>query len=604
MPAKIHSVLEILLKSHDKEMLSTLMKERPSSLVKILTDKAIPDEHRAACFHRILAEHPDLGRELSKTILGMAASDPESGLKKKSAELQKTLEALEAGPLRFARFVRILTPNGSVPRAEVALHDGAPAFSAVPDGRLADALRGGDGVLLDAQGTAVLYRDPTPPATGEEGTFERRINARQVLVTTGHDERRVLHGSQALLDKLDAGEVEAGASVLISAQQGFAFDALPVDDALSHYRYLDRRPLAGPIEMGCPPAYIDRFCEHARIAMRKPEQLRRWKQPYPRFVLLEGMTGTGKTMSIYLLRWKLAELVSELTGEPIERAPVRIFRLRPSEIYVEWFGRSDRNLDRFFREVEQMAAEPFVSPADGTVFERVPTVGIIEEADGVARARGQSDAIYDRVMTTLLERLDHTRPELRELLVFWVATTNLITHVDPAVVRRCGGTVERFGHLDRPSFVGVLSKHLEGVPLAPRAGIDERAELQRRVVCDLAAWLYGGDGQDPGQIELVYANSDPEIKYRRHFMTGALVARSVQEATDAACIEEYRSDARLGLTSERLMEAFDRQVRAMATQLSPQNVGTLIEIREGAHVSDIRRIRQPTLSPFQLRRAS
>ena len=106
--------------------------------------------------------------------------------------------------------------------------------------------------------------------------------------------------------------------IRVLAFQPIGFAPLPADDAVGHYRYLDPKPIFGPIEMGSPPSYIDRFCNHARMAMLQPEQLRRWKQPHPQFVLLEGTTGTGKTLSIYLLRWKLAELVSELTGEPID----------------------------------------------------------------------------------------------------------------------------------------------------------------------------------------------------------------------------------------------------------------------------------------------
>ena len=227
---KILLLLKLVNEGDDERLLALLLKEKPSALLKMLTDVRVPDDQRVELLHRINLQHPDMARELARSILAMAGSDQNKELTAKSARLQEMLEALEAGPLRFGRYVRMLVRDGAVPRAEVVLHDGTSAYAPVPDEGLVKQLCPGDGVLLDSQAHAVIGRDTQPRRTGEQATLERRLDDNRVLVTLSHDERRVMHASQTLMDKLADGEVEPGAALLISSQQGFAFDALiPTD---------------------------------------------------------------------------------------------------------------------------------------------------------------------------------------------------------------------------------------------------------------------------------------------------------------------------------------------------------------------------------------
>ena len=98
---------------------------------------------------------------------------------------------------------------------------------------------------------------------------------------------------------------------------------------------------------------------------------------------------------------------------------------------------------------------------------------------GIARRRGQGDAVYDRVLTTLLLYLDSTRPEISHHLVYWIGTTNLAQEVDSAAVRRIGGCVERFGHLGPSAFAAVLDTHLKDLPLSAANGSREPAQIRR-----------------------------------------------------------------------------------------------------------------------------
>ena len=77
-----------------------------------------------------------------------------------------------------------------------------------------------------------------------------------------------------------------------------------------------------------------------------------------------------------------------------------------------------------------------------------------------------------------------TCQKLGDKLVIFLFTTNVPHLVDPAFLRRAGGTTERFGRLTKKSFQSVLAKHLRGLPLAVANG---DAEIVRReVIADVA----------------------------------------------------------------------------------------------------------------------
>ena len=168
--------------------------------------------------------------------------------------------------------------------------------------------------------------------------------------------------------------------------------------------------------------------------------------------------------------------MSEITGVPLEQLPPRVFRLRQSQVLSMWLGESDKNVDRLFDEIEQLADQPFKTP-DGRQF-RLPVLVIIEEADGMARARNHDhDAVHDRILTTALQRLDPARANIRERLIIFLASTNEPQIVDPAFLRRVGGSIEIFGRLNRSAFRAVLQKLTRGIA----GGIQQRLHPGRNL---------------------------------------------------------------------------------------------------------------------------
>ena len=98
---------------------------------------------------------------------------------------------------------------------------------------------------------------------------------------------------------------------------------------------------------------------------------------------------------------------------------------------------------------------------------------------------------------------------------------------------------------------------------------------------------------DEGVVALTYQGQvEPVVKYRKDFLTGALIDRAVQEAATQAWELSIAGDPDAGITLDHLMESMHNQVLSVAHQLVPQNVGSYIDIPENVRVTSVKRIQQ------------
>jgi hypothetical protein len=147
----------------------------------------------------------------------------------------------------------------------------------------------------------------------------------------------------------------------------------------------------------------------------------------------------------------------------------------------------------------KLAAEPFTTPDGRSI--QLPVLVILEEVDGLARARGH-EAIHDRILTAVLASLDPARLELSDRLVVVLASTNEPHLVDPAMLRRVGGSIEHFTRLNRRAFTAVLGKLTHRLPTDAEPDETAQREAWARHVQNLTTWLFSPTGSDHGLIEL------------------------------------------------------------------------------------------------------
>jgi len=582
------------------------MNDKNPNLFQALANSKLPCEHGAMMVHSLLGSGPPEAEKFIKelqTRLGKAAG--ESAYAEKLNQLDQLIKAIEEGPVRQAIFIELLqrAPDAP-PQALVLLDDGTQVYSVIPDDKVIDNLNMGDRVVLDGKGRAILGTALSCLRVGEEAQFERSLDARHLEVSLrGGSERAIYFISQRLADKLAEGAVSPGATLIVNPRLSFAFDVVPAQDGLSHFRFLVKTPVPDVVverDIGAPPKCIEEVSELIRMEMTEPELRRQYRLRRCVMKLLAGVSGSGKTLAVLAIHRLLYDIMSEVTGVPVEELPPRVFRFRPSQLYSMWVGESDKNMDRLFDEIELLAGELFVAP-DGREY-YLPVLAILEEVDGLARSRGQ-DAVFDRILTTALTRLDPTREDLKDKLIVFIATTNEAHMVDSAFIRRIGGSIESFKRLGRQAFKAVVRKHLRGLPFAQREEGHATDQLWEETVSDLTAWLFSQNGSETGLVELTYAGSaTPVIKHRRDFLTGGLVDRAVQQAAHEASKSAYRQARNPGLTLEQLMRAFDDQIRGVVDQLREQNAGSYVDLPDGVRVASVRRLPQPSHLPVEFQR--
>lgn len=569
-----------------------------------LRDESIDLEHRMMLLAQVCSDDSATGRRIVEALLAAAArGDAESVHGEKIKELNELLDTLKRGPVRLGTYVGACPPDEgtTVRRVRVLLQNGDAVRPLVVDNSLVESLRRGDPVCLDAQASVVLFQDKAPFETGEIAVLKSRIDELRVEVTLHDQTSEVFHVAASLQDELAGGDVAAGARLLVCSRRRMAFGVVPQAEGVSGYRYLSTDPVPEVVierDIGCPPAYIGDLLDHVRIEMTQPELSRKYRLRRMQTRLLAGVSGSGKSLSIKGLIRAIYELISDITGAPIEAIPPRVLQIRPANILSMWLGESDKNWDRTFDEAEQLERETF--HWNGKEW-TLPVVCIYEEIDALARTRGGTpDATHDRIQTTALERLDHLSRDLGDKLILFLFTTNILAECDAAFVRRAGGEIVLFGHLGRRQFEAILAKQLRERPYRADLGADS-AQAVRRVCRDVTSWMFSPNGHDAGQLEITYAGSStPEKKFRRDLLTAAMIDRSVQEAAKEARCLERTGCADPGLTVEMVLGAFVGQIQGLCRQINPFNVHNFVSLPDGARVASVRRIEQPTVHPFEL----
>ena len=571
----------------------------------MIADPALPWQHRYGVLRDLVNNMNPQTEPIVKAILeAMGKQSAQAVYEEKAKKLDELLKEMQEGPMRSAAFIEMLPQNGSpVAVALVVLDDGTEAYTVVPKEDNLPALRLGDRVVLDGKGRLLLRRSASVLKIGEVAHFERRIDDRHIEVSLrAGAERAVFLASQALIDQIKSGQVSPGASLIVSVRRSLALAAIPPEDGLSHYRFLDRGPVPDvrvERDIGAPPRCIEDVTRHVRLELTQPQLRRRYRLRRCYTKLLCGVSGTGKSLAVAAIHRRLYEIMSEVTGVPIEQLPPRVFRIRQSQILSMWLGESEKNWQRAMDEALQLADETFTTPDSRQV--KLPVLIVLEEVDGMGRARGH-EAIHDRILTTVLQSLDPGRLELSNRLVIVLATTNEPQLVDPALLRRVGSSIENFNRLKRRSFMAVLEKLTNGLPAASNNGCTQR-DIWDRHIQNLAAWFFSPNGSDPGLVELTYAGSTtPVIKYRHDFLTGALVDRAVQQAAAEASQAELEDNEPPGITLEQLIRAFEAQLRGMVDQLKEHNVGSYTDLPDGVRVATLRRIPQPAHLSFEFHR--
>ncbi len=295
-----------------------------SDTVNMLLDPMMDlDDKKMLLIHLGRDDSPEASRTIQE-LLSMASNEiarPEYFKKRK--QLDEMIQMLKDGPLRMGTYLRPSPgTNGQLTnRAHVLMENGDTAFPVILDPKMAESLVCGDTILLDAQVRTVMEQGPANCFTGEIGELKQRIGDHRVRVALNDLSSEAYRISESLKKQLDAGEVQLGAELLVCTRRRMAFEALPPEKGVSHYKFLEQGPLQevdARRDIGGPHPFIEELLEHIRDEMTNPELGRKYGVRSMQTRLLKGPTGTGKTFSILALIHGAYRVMSEVTGEQIK----------------------------------------------------------------------------------------------------------------------------------------------------------------------------------------------------------------------------------------------------------------------------------------------
>jgi ATP-dependent 26S proteasome regulatory subunit len=507
-------------------------------------------------------------------------------------QYSQAIAELEQGAVRPATFLGepADAPAGPGSRAHVVTPDGQERYPVVHDRVSLAELRPGMTVYLDPRGAVVLGATRTVPRVGQEGQFLRAVDGTGLVEAALREERLLLHAAAPVRDALEAGQLRSGDRLLICPRRQVAFGVIPPERDYRH-RFVDRARVPEVIaerDIGRPHPVLGLLRRRLRLLLFRPDLLSRFGLR-PRFsALLTGPSGCGKTLTLRAFLSDFDRLLAERTGRTDLGS--RVIRVKVAELLSEWLGRSDKNVEELFNDIQAVVSAE-VETARGERL-RLPVVVILEEVEGIARRRGGHEAaVYDRILTTLLQRLDGPTDDLARLPLFVLSTSNRPDLIDAAMRRRLG-VQARFTRLDREGLAAVLDKKLRlDYPYAPLAGVPaggERAHLIDRV----AGWLFGTGEGAHGLVEVSLRDGTKLVRRRRDFLTGALVEQAVAAAIDHTVAEALEvGQAEPGLDAVGVIAALREQTDALADSMTADNVADHIDLPENAQVESVRRLR-------------
>jgi ATP-dependent 26S proteasome regulatory subunit len=565
-----------------------------NKLSEVCLDPNKPPEVRAKILLDVLhgSGEPAVQQAVLADVLRHGtANRPQAEAEQLKEAYEQALAELQQGPVRPATFIAPAEADlpGLTPRAHVVTPDGQERYPVLHPRVTLGELRTGMTVFLDPRGSVVLGSSPLLPRVGPEGTFLRRVEGTTLVETALQNERLMVYGAAPVLEAIASGRLRPGERVLVCPRRHVALAVVPPETDY-RFRFLDRGRVPDVVaerDIGRPHWVLDLLVRRVRLMLFRPEVLRGFDQRPRVAVLLTGPSGCGKTLTIRAFLREFDRMLVERTGR--NDLGSRVVRVKVSELLSEWLGRSDKNVEELFNDIQSVAQGEVETSAGERVL--LPVVVVMEEVEGLARRRGEAGAaIYDRILATLLQRLDDPTDELGRLPLVLISTSNRPDLIDSAMGRRLG-LQARFTRLDREGAAAVLDKKLKPhYPYGPgKAPEKARADLAAAVV----KWLFGPGGEPHGMIEVALEDGKKLVKRRRDFLTGGLIDQAVASAIDRAM-----EAAEPALTAEAVIEALRQQTDSLADNLTADNALDYLDLPDNARVAVVRRLRGPDGGPL------
>ena len=183
------------------------------------------------------------------------------------------------------------------------------------------------------------------------------------------------------------------------------------------------------------------------FSLKNRELYDKWGTRAPKGIVLYGPPGTGKTM--------LAKALAS-------QAEAKFFHVQASDIASKWYGESERMINEVF----SIAAKSDEK-----------TIIFFDEIDAIAPGRDKAHEATQKVVATILERMDGMSSKDNVMVV---ASTNRLDGVDSALTR--AGRFDRWVEVPLPDINGrkkIFEIHRKKAEVMAKKGLFERVDFDQ-----------------------------------------------------------------------------------------------------------------------------
>jgi len=154
--------------------------------------------------------------------------------------------------------------------------------------------------------------------------------------------------------------------------------------------------------------------------------------------------------------------------------------------------------------------------------------------------------------------------------------------------------VASFPRLDSEGIAAVLSKKIKSEYRLANQNGDPHAAARSRLVDQVVSWLDSPNGADSGLLDVVLRDGTKLTKYRKDFVTPAVIEQAMSTAIDELAFAAAAKGGEVqGLSAELLIDSICRHVEPLADVITRYNVEDYLDLPEHAQVADVRPLRTP-----------
>jgi ATP-dependent 26S proteasome regulatory subunit len=497
------------------------------------------------------ARSPDAGRRLDLLLLtenarlraGLEEAHKNmAAVKQTHLELAKEIRELKEPPWSLAAVQGVAEVPEEGRHVVVSDGGGHRVIKAAAKGVDLAALEVGDMVFLNREMNVIMGKWEGTAQPGSTAYFEEYLDDDRLLVKH-RDETFIARAA----GRLSRGSLQTGDMLRFDRTSLIAYEKLDGWRRESNCRRFEVEEALDfrPDQVGGNEPQLERLLDSLTATLVSPDRAEAYGLSGRQSVLAYGPPGCGKTLMFRVAATRVQQLSEKKCCLSV---------VKPGEWRASYVGETEQNIRGYFQWLAEKAQEEFV-------------VCVLDELDGIGRARGTTHDVYDdKFLAALLVEIDGFKERGNVALC---GATNRRDLLDPALYERFSDVEIRVDRPKQRAAEQIFAIHLpESTPFSPNG--QAAGETRREIVARAVSRLYAPNRQDNQLSVLKFRDNSTRIVCARDLISGRQIEQICRQARRLAYTREVRG-GEPGMQTEDMEEAVSAALERMGTMLTPRN---------------------------------